>query len=396
MERIRDQAVSEPERRELPPPAKVATPRDRREANVIFALAILFVGVVSVFLLSGAGQLLTARSPAAVTHAPQTSGTSRAMPAPLRQFPMPDANADLMQPALDAQGNVWFGEMGTNRLGRLDPRTGKVTHWTPPGGQFGIMDIAEGPDGAIWFTEQAANYIGRFDPAAATFRTFPLAGANGHAAAPQDLVFDARGMLWFTEVSAGAIARLYPATGALHTWPVPPASAGAPVYPYGIALGRGDAVWFSELSGGTLGRLAPTTGQFKLYQAPTHDAQIFSLAAGPDGTLWFSELQYGRIGRLNPDTGAIKEYAVPTTFSSTPNVYDLAVARDGTVWVAAMGQNAIARFAPDSEAFTLFTLPGADSLPYGLVLDGAGRVWFTAERNPTNYIGLLDANAANE
>jgi virginiamycin B lyase len=149
-------------------------------------------------------------------------------------------------------------------------------------------------------------------------------------------------------------------------------------------------VWFSELTDGTLGRLDPATGHIQLYQVPTRDAQLFSLTAAPDGSLWFSELQYGRIGRLDPASGAIQEFTVPATFSTTPNVYDLAVTHDGTVWVAAMGQNAIARFVPAIKTFTLYTLPDANSLPYGLVLDDAGRVWFTAERSPTNYVGLLD------
>src|SRR6266567_4010312 len=45
----------------------------------------------------------------------------------------------LMQVAVDAQGNVWVGEMHANRLGRLNAQTGAVSSWTPPGAQYGIM-----------------------------------------------------------------------------------------------------------------------------------------------------------------------------------------------------------------------------------------------------------------
>jgi streptogramin lyase len=37
-----------------------------------------------------------------------------------------------MQPAVDAQGQVWAGEMHVNRLGFLNSRTGAVTSWQPP------------------------------------------------------------------------------------------------------------------------------------------------------------------------------------------------------------------------------------------------------------------------
>ena len=70
-----------------------------------------------------------------------------------------------MLPAVDQQGNIWFGEMATNRIARLDPHTGTVTTWTPPGGEEGIMGIAIDALGNVWFAEQNANYIGRFDPA---------------------------------------------------------------------------------------------------------------------------------------------------------------------------------------------------------------------------------------
>jgi streptogramin lyase len=74
---------------------------------------------------------------------------------------------------------------------------------------------------------------------------------------------------------------------------------------------------------------------------------------------------------------------------ATPNLYDVAVAPDGTVWAAAMGQNAIARLAPASGTFTLYELPAANSIPYGLTLDNAGNVWFTTDLAPRNYVGEI-------
>jgi streptogramin lyase len=85
------------------------------------------------------------------------------------------SNVGLMQPAVDAQGHVWVGEMHANRLGCLNPKTGVVTSWEPPGGQYGIMTTTVDAQGNAWFAEQNANYIGRFDTRQHTFRLFPLA-----------------------------------------------------------------------------------------------------------------------------------------------------------------------------------------------------------------------------
>src|SRR6266567_1018947 len=105
------------------------------------------------------------------------------------------SNVGLMQPAVDAQGNVWVGEMSANRLARLASHTGVVTTWKPPNGKYGIMTTAVDTKGKVWFVEQGANYIGRFDPATQTFRSFPLGIVNGHPLVPQDLQFDTRGQL---------------------------------------------------------------------------------------------------------------------------------------------------------------------------------------------------------
>src|SRR5205807_8101828 len=76
-------------------------------------------------------------------------------------YTVSSTNVGLMQPAVDAQGNVWVGEMATNRLCRLNSHTGEVTTWQPPDARFGIMMTAIDPSGNVWFVEQNANYIGR-------------------------------------------------------------------------------------------------------------------------------------------------------------------------------------------------------------------------------------------
>ncbi len=61
--------------------------------------------------------------------APAISTTVRTLPGHLYLFSR--SNVGLMQPAVDARGNVWAGEMNVNRLGRLDSKRGVVTSWTP-------------------------------------------------------------------------------------------------------------------------------------------------------------------------------------------------------------------------------------------------------------------------
>ena len=56
-------------------------------------------------------------------------------------------------------------------------------------------DPAVAPDGALWVTEQAANKLGRLDPATGRFTEFPLAVQDS---GPHGLAPDRDGNIWFT------------------------------------------------------------------------------------------------------------------------------------------------------------------------------------------------------
>src|SRR5579883_1670750 len=214
-------------------------------------------------------------------------------------YHLPQTNPGVMYPAVDAQGNVWFGEMGENALARLNPRTGAVQSWTPPNGQHNIMGVAVDAQGNVWFAEQVSNYIGRFHPQTQTFTTYPLPATNGKNATPQNIVFDAQGRLWFDETVAGRIGRLDPTTGVVQTWPLPNDSATAPAYPYALALAADGSVWYGSLSGGVVGRLDPATGKVTVHHLASAQTQIFSMASDAQGRIWFTELLDGKLGVIN-------------------------------------------------------------------------------------------------
>lgn len=316
--------------------------------------------------------------------------------ASIREFQLPHAQSDLMRPTVDASGNIWFGEMGGNRLGMLNPHTGQVQEWTPPQADYGIMGIAVDKQNHVWFAEQNAGYIGEFFPTTETFHIYPTTPrADKGPSGPQDLAFDQSGNLWFTELSADRIGRLDVATGQLREYPVPGSGATSFVGPYGLVVDTQGYVWFSELSGFKIVRLDPATGAMKSYTPPTPNVSIMEVVAAPDGSIWFAELP-GELGRLDPRTGAIQEFAVPAIVSgaSASGVYGLAVGADGTIWFTDVGDNAVGQFQPSSEQFTFYPIPTAESTPFGLALDSSKNVWFTEGAPGANAVGMLPTPSA--
>ncbi len=301
------------------------------------------------------------------------------------------SNVGLMQPAVDAQGNVWVGEMHANRLGRLNSRTGVVTSWIPPSAQYGIMTTIVDAAGDAWFTEQNANYIGRFDPRQHTFRIFPLGTWKGSPLGPQDLRFDGRGMLWFAAEAGGAIGQLDPKTGTIRLWPIPFPAPGVPAIPDTLTVTPNGQVWFGDFAGGVIGNLEPVTGQITLYELPDPQVQVFSMAADSTGRIWFTEVLPGKLGMFDPATDTLTELPMPALAGDHPALYELAIDHQENIWFVDVGANTIVQYVPAKRALAFFQLSLPSSAPFGLTLDAAGRVWFTAGGSSANYVGEMTA-----
>ncbi len=373
--------------RGIPPEGRVA----RRSRSLSFLCVMSLLAVPLLVSLAGcAGGQTTAASPphalllrhGQVHLVPAPALSTTVLTAHRRLYTFATSNVGLMQPVVDAQGNVWVGEMNVNRLGRLNARTGVVTNWPLPGGHYGIMATVIDSQGAIWFSEQFADYIGRFDPSQQAFQTFPLGTWKGAALDPQDLQFDARGLLWFTAADGKAIGRFDPRTGAVHVWPLPASPSGLVVAPNGV-------VWFGSLTGGAIGSLDPTTGQITSYPLAQTQAQVYAMTMDAAGHLWFTEASPGRLGLFDPATGSLTELPVPSVEGSSPALSELVIDQQGTVWFVDVGANMLGRYVPGKQAYTFFRLSLAPTSPFALTLAPTGDLWFTAGNATVNYLGEM-------
>lgn len=370
----------------------------RRRRDIWLPLIILLLCLGTIVLLANisvsAQRQATVTQPASLPtspiSAPPTTTASKLVRATRAHlYPFPQANAGLMQPAVDGQGKVWVGEMFANRLARLDSHTGAVSTWKPPGGKNGLMSTAIDAQGKVWFVEQGANYIGSFDPARQMFRIFPLGRVQGRPMGPQDLQFDVRGNLWFTAAIGGRIGRLDPNTGALQTWPVPAPRAGATPAPFSLTVTRDGQVWFAYITGGAVGRLDPATGHVTLYPLADPQTEVFSIAHDAHGRIWFTEIVPGKLGMIDSTTGKVTEASVLAVAGHPAALYGLVIAPDGTVWFANNGASALVRYAPTNASFTFFQLEQVPGGLYGLTSDAAGTLWFTISGTATNAVGAM-------
>jgi virginiamycin B lyase len=97
------------------------------------------------------------------------------------EFPTPGIDVPRRMGA-DWEGNLWVGFHETGKLVKVDQKTGKMTFYQPPTENNGAYHaVADPRTKAIWLTEQTADKIARFDPKTETWTEFSLPIAESDA-----------------------------------------------------------------------------------------------------------------------------------------------------------------------------------------------------------------------
>jgi streptogramin lyase len=262
--------------------------------------------------------------------------------------------------AAGPDGNLWFTDYATNRIGRVT-MAGAVTEFPVPTTDSGPNGITAGPDGNLWFTEYTANKIGRVTPSGG-FAEFPIPTPHG---GPAFITAGPDGNLWFTEALGNKIGCITPG-GAISEFSIPTSQSGA----WGITAGPDGNVWFTEAHGNKIGRITPN-GAVTEFPISTPGSRPTGITAGPDGNVWFTE-NAGNIGRITPN-GTITEF--PAFQASAADRSGIVAGPDGNLWVADYPGNKIVRMTTTG-SLTVFPVPTTNSGPYGITVGPDGNLWF--------------------
>jgi virginiamycin B lyase len=164
-------------------------------------------------------------------------------------------------------------------------------------------------------------------------------------------------------------------------WDVPFGANTRPRDPYADPQGR---VWFVGQAGNYVAYLDSKSGDFKRYEIEpgTHPHNLVV----EKGMVWFTGNRNNRIVRLDPKTGKLTTYTIPDSTVRDPHtmIFD---AKSGIAWFTAQSAGVVGRLDPNTGQFRLWKT-GAQTRPYGIVIDSKGRPWF--DLFGTNKIGTID------
>lgn len=249
-----------------------------------------------------------------------------------------------------ADGTVWYTAQSIGKLGRLDPKTGKVEEIVL-GDKSAPHGVIIGPDGAPWVTDGGQNAIVRVDPKTKAIDKFPLPETTGYTNL-NTLTFDKKGVIWFTGQN-GYYGRVDPKQHKVEAFKAPRGRG-----PYGITTTPSGEVYYASLAGNHIAQIDTTTGVVTPIEPPTAKQGARRIWSDSQGHLWVSEWNSGNLSKFDPATKTWKHWTPP---GDKPQTYAVYVDENDAVWITQWAANAIMRFDPKTETFKTFASDKPDA-----------------------------------
>jgi virginiamycin B lyase len=324
-------------------------------SRVLTAAALAFGLLVA---CSSGGDDKSSRKSATTLSAPTTTAPAAA----LQEYDVP-AGTHPHDVAVADDGTVWYTAQRTGKLGRLDPRDGRVDE-VELGEGSAPHGVIIGPDGAPWITDGGFNAIVRVEPATQEVRRFSLPD-DRPATNLNTAVFDRSGTLWFTGQS-GVYGRVTPESGRVDVFDAPNGRG-----PYGITVTPEGGVYYASLAGNYMGRIDTESGEATVIRPPTPDQGTRRVWADSRGRVWSSQYNAGQVAVYDPATEQWREWRLP---GDNPQAYAVYVDDEDKVWLSDFGANSLVRFDPETEQFTTYPLP-SNPCDVRQILGRPGEVW---------------------
>ena len=264
---------------------------------------------------------------------------------------------------VDAEGIAWYSSFGEQNLGRLDPRTGKVTEFpipeSKPGFPTGLLGLRSDKGGNLWLGNMYQATIVKFDRKAQKFSSWKLPpernidAAQVNMVSPQSAHVD--GKVWTQNNGFAGVHRLDVATGKIETWePFKSAPKGEPHNIYDVIPDSQNNVFFTDFRQRHIGRIDARTGELKLFEIPTPASAPRRGMMDAQDRLWFGQYRGDRIAMLDTKTGQFKEWKLATRWASP---YDVMIDKNEEAWTGSMITDQVTRLDTRTGKFVDYLLP---------------------------------------
>jgi streptogramin lyase len=262
---------------------------------------------------------------------------------------------------LDEQGMVWFTHFAEQYLGKMDPKTGKVSEYPipvlKPGYPVGTLDLGLDKAGNPWVGMMYQSGIARFDKKTETFKTWSIpkewqtdATQAGHL----DPTFThVDGKVWVKNSDGSQILRLDVESGKWENLGSFSAN-GKRLGVYGIRADSQNNLYLLDFQTSAVGIIDAKTGKFTAASGEIANSRPRRGAVDEQDRLWYAEYAGNAIGMFDPKSKEIKEWVLPTAWAQP---YDVVTDKNGEVWTGSMMSDRVSRLDPKTGKYVEYQLP---------------------------------------
>ncbi len=298
------------------------------------------------------------------------------------EYDMPGPSRMPFSAAPDKNGYLWIPNFGVaNKITRLDPKTGEMQDFPVPNiGTAGVHSAVPALDGSVWLAEQGSNKVGRWDPATQKITEYQdayLPGKEGieDGGSKHTIRLDPSGKVW---ASGGLLARFDPETGKFTHF------AEHDGYVYDVKPDAKGDVWFTSPFVNKIGKVDAKTMKVTQWSPPTANAFPRRMEIGPDGMIYAGEFLGGKILQFNPKTQTFKEFQLP---GPDPSPYATGFDADGYLWYNSHNMDLLGRFDPKTGKVIEYPFPHSELAMREFFRDAQGRMWYGSA--PNNKVGYF-------
>ena len=310
----------------------------------------------------------------------------------ITEYDLPRPLAQPHDVVVDPDGMVWYSDFGEEYLGRLDPKTAKVTEFPIPelkkGYPHGSLDLEFDKDNNLWVGMMVQGGVAKFDRKTETFQIFALPPGVNSDVAQVAQVMPVRdyvdGKVWMNDVGIEGLHRLDIESGKFDTFlpyrdiPKDSPLAARSHQAYGIAADSQNNIYFMDHGDENIGRVEAKTGKITIIPTPTPNSTPHRGHMNSQDCLWFGESRANGVGMFDTRTGHFMEWVVPTPWSYP---YDAVEDKNGEVWVGAETSDRVARLDPKTGQFVEYLLPKETNIRRVFVDNSSNPVTFWVGSN---------------
>jgi virginiamycin B lyase len=270
---------------------------------------------------------------------------------------------------VDSQGMAWYSSFGEQAIGKLDPKTGKVTEYPVPitkeGWPTGTLALRFDKDQNMWIGLMLQGAIAKFDRKTEEFQTWKLPPEWNNDATQVNMVSPERysvdGKVWLENHGYTMILRMDLKSGKFE--PFEPFKGafekGENHNIYDVVPDSQNNAYFTDFEQGQIGRIDAKTGKITFYPTPTPYSRPRRAWMDAQDRFWFAEYRVNRMGMFDTRTERFREWEEPNPWSSP---YDLVMDNTGQVWIGGVTNDRVLRLNPETGESVEYLLPRSTNI----------------------------------